>query len=353
MREILRHVLAFIPALIVLALTIAATSLTRRLLASRASANPENRFKRQLLTLLVTLSGLMFLILVLPIGDSSRAQLLTLLGVLLSAAIAFSSTTIIGNALAGFVLHSIRHFQIGDFIEVGTFFGRVSERGVFHTEIQTEQRELVTLSNLYMVGNPVTVFPQSGTIVWAEVSLGYDVPRKGVEQALLDAAVAAGFEKPFVQIRDLGDHSVTYRINGLLTDLSRLIFARSQLRAQMLDTLHHVPIEIVSPAFMNLRQLPLGEKIIPPALDTRAAQEPRTSAPPDLFVFDKADRAKTRAELLQMLDAMSGKIKELSEEASASISTRAAELELQITAVREQQERLRGFLAQHDDDDSE
>ena len=39
------------------------------------------------------------------------------------------------------------------------------------------QRELVTFSNLQMVTTPVTVFPRSGSVVWAEVSLGYDVPR--------------------------------------------------------------------------------------------------------------------------------------------------------------------------------
>ena len=38
-----------------------------------------------------------------------------------------------------------------------TLFGRVTERGLFHTEIQTEDRDLVTLPNLYLVTNPVKV----------------------------------------------------------------------------------------------------------------------------------------------------------------------------------------------------
>ena len=50
-------------------------------------------------------------------------------------------------------------------------FGRVSERGLFHTEIQTQDRDLTMLPNLYLVTHPVTAIRSSGTIVSSIVTV--------------------------------------------------------------------------------------------------------------------------------------------------------------------------------------
>jgi len=64
----------------------------------------------------------------LPIEQSKRAQLLSLLGILLSGAIALSSTTFLGNAMAGLMLRALNNFKAGDFLSVKEEFGRVTER---------------------------------------------------------------------------------------------------------------------------------------------------------------------------------------------------------------------------------
>jgi small-conductance mechanosensitive channel len=66
--------------------------------------------------------------------------------------------------------------------------GKCRGAGRFHTEIQTDERTLTTLPNLYLVTNPVTTLRSSGTVVSATVSLGYDVPRGRIEELLLEAA---------------------------------------------------------------------------------------------------------------------------------------------------------------------
>ena len=48
----------------------------------------------------------------------------------------------------------------------------------------------------------------------------------------------AELKDPFVQVLDLGDFSVTYRVAGLLEDTKRLLTFRSRLRVAMLDCLH-------------------------------------------------------------------------------------------------------------------
>ena len=60
-----------------------------RLLQRRLSELSEQGFKRPLITLVISLAGVLAVILLLPVSESSRGQLLSLLGILLSAAIVF------------------------------------------------------------------------------------------------------------------------------------------------------------------------------------------------------------------------------------------------------------------------
>jgi small-conductance mechanosensitive channel len=259
--------------------------------ASRGSSN--RKFRNQLVMAGLTLVGLIVVVLNLPIDASMKSQLLSLLGLVLSAGIALSSTNFLGNAMAGLMLRAVRNFSTGDFIGIGEHFGRVSERGLFHTEIQTEDRDLTTLPNLYLVTNPVRVIRSTGTIVSATVSLGYDAPRTGVESSLTQAAEEVGLQEPFVQVRDLGDFSVTYRVAGLLSEVKQLVSVRSALRKASMDALHGAGIEIVSPTFMTTRTLAADQSVIPVASSrtARDASPPRSEAP-EAVMFDKADEAE-------------------------------------------------------------
>jgi len=186
--------------------------------------------------------GVLLIVLALPVPPAVRGQLIGLLGLLASAVFALASATFVGNAMAGLMLRSVRSFQPGDFIEVMGHLGRISEFGFLHTEIQTEERNLTTLPNLYLVTNPVTVYRHSGTVVSAQVSLGYDIPRLKIETALKKAALKSELSDPFVHVLNLGDFSVTYRISGLLNEVKQLISARSRLRCFMLDCISTLPI---------------------------------------------------------------------------------------------------------------
>ena len=123
------------------------------------------------------LVGILFLILFLPLGDTLRGQLLSLYGLIISATIALSSTTLVGNIMAGIMLKTIGNCRPGYYITVGDYFGRISEMDLLHTEIQTEERDLTTLPNMYLVTHPVRVMQTSGTVIYVELSLGYDVSR--------------------------------------------------------------------------------------------------------------------------------------------------------------------------------
>jgi small-conductance mechanosensitive channel len=281
------------------------------LLGRHPDLGSERKFPRQLGMLALTILGVVALALALPVTDSTRNQVIGLVGLVISGMFAFSSTTIMANLMAGVMLRMTRPFRTGDFIRVETYFGRVAERGLLDTEIQDESRELIAIPNTYLIAHAVAVVRTSGTIVSTTLSLGYDVHHAKVEPLLLRAAQQAGLEEPFVHVLELGNYAITYRVSGLLLEVKNLLTARSSLCRAVLDMLHGAGIEIASPSIMNQRRLPENARLIP------ASIQPSVPAPPvsaEEIAFDKAEEAeqlekemkRQRREIEQLESALKG-----------------------------------------------
>lgn len=308
------------------------------------SFGPESRFRRQMIMLLLWVVGIVVVILDLPISEGMRNQLLALFGLLLTAVITLSSTTVAANAMAGLMLRFVKNIRSGDFIEIEGRFGRVSERGLFHTEIQTEDRDLITFPNQFLAQHPVKVIRSSGTFISATVSLGYDNSYVTIENALLAAAEDAGLLDPFVRVVELNDYSVSYRISGLLEEVKQLLRARSRLRECMLDRLHERGVEIVSPTFMNQRQYAADQRFIPTTRRGPKITEEEEVAPEEI-AFDKAERAQRVDELKQEHESITAVLKDMRaaadsaedksklEKAIAEKEQRLSEIELEIEAL--------------------
>ena len=299
------NVFSFVPLVAVILILI----VVNRLLNRQAQRTTGLRFRNQLIITGVSFVGILVIIVVLPLEAGVRGQLLTLVGIIISVTISLSSSTFLGNAMAGIMLKTVRNFRSGDFVQVGDYFGRVTERGLFHTEIQTPTRDLTTLPNLYLATTPVTVVRASGTIVDATVSLGFDIPHGQIEALLTDAALLAELKEPFVQVLELGDFSVTYRVAGLLEDTKHLLTYRSRLRVAMLDCLHRDGVEIVSPKFINVRDYDARHDFLPPTVAT--PEHVVTDAPVDV-VFDKAEEAESLSRLRRELEDLGESLKEIS-----------------------------------------
>ncbi|MCC7411262.1 MAG: mechanosensitive ion channel family protein [Gammaproteobacteria bacterium] len=301
---------ALIPVLTVAAVTTVLVWLVNRVATLRFAHVAEHKLPQQVAILSLIAVGIIVGILVLPITEQTKAQLLSLLGLVITAIIAFSSTTLVTNAMAGLMLRTIRSFYPGDFIRAGEHFGRVTEQGLFHTEIQTGNRDLTSIPNAFLVTHPVTVVRHSGTIIETTLSLGYDVSHHDAEELLLKAASNAGLEDAFVHILELGNFAITYRVAGFLGDTKRLVSAGTQLRRAVLDTLHDADVEVASPALMTQRRLAAGERLIP-AVRLRARARRSAEATPEEIVFDKAEEAERiallrheQAELVKEIKAL-------------------------------------------------
>lgn len=290
----IENILDFLQSLIGTALSvilvIIAYLVVRRLFSSQSTNGKGTAFNRQVALILVILIGGLLIVFSLPIENELKGQIISLVGIVLSATFALSSTTLLGNALAGIMNRTINHFKTGDFVTVGDHFGRITSRGLFHTEIQNADRSLTTLPNLFLASNPVNVIRASGTILSCEVSLGYDIPKAKIENALKEAAINAGLSDPYVYVTKLGDFSVSYKIHGFLQNSDLILTSNSTLKSKILDALHDNEIEIVSPTFMNQRQV--GEKTFIPKKEV-IEETVTTEKSPEEIIFDKAMHAET------------------------------------------------------------
>jgi small-conductance mechanosensitive channel len=265
---------------------------------------------RRTINVLLVFVGVIVFILSLPIDQTIKGQILSFLGIIISAGIALSSTTILGNLIAGIMNNSMKRFSSGDLIKIGDLQGRVMKKSVFHTEIQLEDSNFVTIPNLYIATHPVKLTRKTKTVISSTVSLGYEIPRLKVEEALKEAAEATGLSDPYLYITELGDYSVTYRIHGFLEDSSKFFSTSSLLNAHVLDKLHGHGIEIVSPTFMNQRRVD-DVQFMPQML---VSEEPPqdTSAPEDL-IFDeaiKSEEIEKKRAVLKDLEVRRGALKE-------------------------------------------
>ena len=340
--QAMEYVIIAAQAVLTLVILIVIGRLANRRLVKHFESKPHLAFRRQLIQLAGFLVIVLLLILFLPLETALRGQLLSLYGIIISATIALSSTTLVGNVMAGIMLKTIKTCRPGYYITVGDHFGRITTMDLLHTEIQTEERDLTTLPNLYLISHPVRVMRTSGTLLYVELSLGYDVSRRVIEKLLLQAAEATELESPFVQIRELGDFSVTYRISGLLTDVNRLLDKRRELRARTMDALHGADIEIVSPTFMNTRGLNEEEVFIPA---TEPAEDPeKTERSTDSLVFDKAEEAESVTKLHEKLVQAQDRLKACKELIDGDDSTASEKATAELENLETKIERLTALI---------
>jgi len=327
-----------IGALIVLAIGGVVLYYAKGALLTRKGIDSNQRFISNLMMLTLTIIVGISVLLTLPINEESKTELLKLISVLLMGVIALSSTTFVSNLMAGFMLRSINNFRLGDFIEVeGDCFGRVTEIDLFHTEIQTKDRDLLTLPNLFLVTHPVKVIHASGTMIACEISLGYDIPRSLIEPLLLESAAATDLEDAYVHIQSLGDFSVSYRVAGFLSEVTTIISMQAKLRANVLDTLHKANVEIVSPSFMNQRRISADGKVIPESTgleDLSAIKETKVEE----VVFDKAHEAAQIEELRNERDGLIAQIKTLKDKGGEQDAQEKGDTKKEIEILKEKKE---------------
>ncbi|MBK6982735.1 MAG: hypothetical protein IPH30_15345 [Betaproteobacteria bacterium] len=117
-----------------------------------------------------------------------------LLGLIVSAVLVFLDHDDF-QAMAGAMLRSVRSFKRGFPCGSGSTSGGDGAQLLSYRN-QSTNRDLITLPTSISVSNPVTVVRSSGTVVSAEVSIGYDVSHDRIEALLVEAKAEAQLDEP-------------------------------------------------------------------------------------------------------------------------------------------------------------
>ena len=201
------------------------------------------------------------LVVVFPYLPGSGSPAFQGVSVFLGLLLSLGSSSAITNLIAGLVITYMRPFKPGDRIKVGELTGDVIEKTMLVTRIRTIKNESITIPNSSILSGSVTNYSafasQEGLILHTTVTIGYDVPWKSVEHALLLAAQRteglSTKQSPFVFQLSLDDYYVTYQLNAYTEFPANMQQIYSSLHSHIQDSFNENGIEIMSPAYTSLR----------------------------------------------------------------------------------------------------
>ena len=196
-----------------------------------------------------------------PYLPGSKSGVFQGISVFVGLIVSLGSSTVIGNIIAGLVITYMRPFKMGDRIKLNDTTGDIIEKTPLVTRIRTPKNEVVTVPNSFIMSSHTVNYSTSareyGLIIHSEVSIGYDVPWRQVNQILIDAALntpgVVDDPRPFVLETSLSDWYPVYQINAYIKEAHKMAQIYSDVHQTIQDKFNEAGIEIMSPHYMAVR----------------------------------------------------------------------------------------------------
>lgn len=210
------------------------------------------------------------LIMIWPLLPNSSSPVFQGVSVFIGLILSLGSTSVIGNLMAGLVITYMRAFKIGDQIKLNDTVGNVIEKTPFVTRVRTAKNDVITIPNSFILSSQTVNYSVSarnyGIIVYCDVTIGYDVPWKKVQELLIEAAFRTDgimiTPAPFVLVRELCDFYISYQINAYTDRDLSMPKVYSDLYKNIIDRFNEAGIEIMSPHFYTTHKG--RDVVIPP-----------------------------------------------------------------------------------------
>ena len=178
-----------------------------------------------------------------PYLPGSKSGVFQGISVFVGLIVSLGSSTVIGNIIAGLVITYMRPFKMGDRIKLNDTTGDIIEKTPLVTRIRTPKNEVVTVPNSFIMSSHTVNYSTSareyGLIIHSEVSIGYDVPWRQVNQILIDAALntpgVVDDPRPFVLETSLSDWYPVYQINAYIKEAHKMAQIYSDLHQTIQD----------------------------------------------------------------------------------------------------------------------
>ncbi len=204
----------------------------------------------------------------------------------LSLGIGFGLQNVVSNFVSGLILLAERPFKVGDWIVAGDVSGTVKKISVRATEIETFQRQSVTLPNSNLINGAVGNWTHRNKLGRVEIKVGvaYGSDVRRAHEILLE--IARGHPsvlknpEPFVQFANFGTAALEFEVRVFLADIMNGGGVQNDLRFAILDAFGREGIEIPSTP---------RAVVPPPRLEPWPGDDDKTEA-------EFAERAKLQAE---------------------------------------------------------
>ena len=218
-----------------------------------------------------------------PYLPGSNSGVFQGISVFVGLIVSLGSSTVIGNIIAGLVITYMRPFKIGDRIQLNDTTGNIIEKTPLVTRIRTPKNEVVTVPNSFVMSSHTVNYSTSareyGLIIHSEVSIGYDIPWRKVNELLIDAALntpgVVDDPRPFVLETSLSDWYPVYQVNAYIKEADKMPQIYSNLHQNIQDKFNEAGIEIMSPHYMAMRD---GNETTIPKDDLRNTSPTRQTA---------------------------------------------------------------------------
>jgi small-conductance mechanosensitive channel len=183
--------------------------------------------------------------------------------------VSLGSSSVVNQAMSGFVLMYSRALKPGDFVRIGATEGVVTSLGLLSTKIRTRLREEVSIPNTVVLSDTTKNYSRyggpDGLLLSTTVSIGYRVPWRQVHAMLSQAAAATpGLltdPPPLVRQIELGTFGVSYEVNARLVTPEDRITTLTRLHANIQDVFNRHGVQIMLPAYEGDPEAPA---MVPP-----------------------------------------------------------------------------------------
>jgi len=167
--------------------------------------------------------------------------------------IGFALQDTLGNAFAGLAIQSERPFNIGHWIKVGDFEGRVAEVTWRATKLRTKAGNFVVLPNNIVSKEAITNYSEPSTQCRVEVEVGAsylsspNIVKSVIAEALANSARALKTPAPDVVLAAFDSSAINYRVRFWIEDYERDEAARDEVRSAIYYAFARHGIEIPWP----------------------------------------------------------------------------------------------------------
>ena len=192
--------------------------------------------------------GLVFLIGTVFLDDRFLAT-----GAVSAVVLGFALQDTLGNAFAGLAIQSEKPFNLGHWVKVGEFEGRVTEVTWRATKIRTKWGNFVIVPNNIVGKEAITNFsePVAPTRLHIEIGLSYDAApnyvKRVMSEALRNCPFVLATPPPDIMFADFGPSALLYRVRFWIQDPERDEEAADQVRTSLYYALRRHNIEIPYP----------------------------------------------------------------------------------------------------------